>query len=268
MFYLCKINRTFFDMNAIFIAYLILFFSCLLSGCFVFVLKKQENILSYVGIFGGAFLLAVCFVHLLPEALTLQGETHLCCEDSHHHSHSSSFLSVGVFVLLGFVLQLVLELLSNGAEHGHIHDENHHSEHNYYIKALMILLGVSIHAFLEGFALVVNGEVNYSLLIGVVLHNIPIAMLLVNAFMLARCSWFKSFLFLSVFAIMGVLGSISSICFEFLHDYMGYVIGFVVGILLHVSISTLFDSKESHKYNFVRFIVVIIAFALAVVLSH
>jgi hypothetical protein len=49
---------------------------------------------------------------------------------------------------------------------------------------------------------------------------------------------------------------------------MGYVIGFVVGILLHVSISTLFDSKESHKYNFLRFVVVIIAFLLAVLLSH
>ncbi len=255
-------------MIEIVISYLILFFACLLGGCFVFVLKKSENILSYIGIFGGAFLLAVCFVHLLPEALTLQGETHICSEHSHHHSHSHSFLSVGLFVLIGFVLQLVLELLSNGAEHGHLHNENHHSHKTSLIPALMMLLGVSIHAFLEGFALVVNHKVNYSLLIGVVLHNIPIAMLVVNAFMLAGVSKIKSFAYLSVFAIMGVLGSMSSVSFEFLQDYMGYVIGFVVGILLHVSISTLFDSKESHKYNFVRFIVVIIAFALAIVLSH
>lgn len=254
-------------MSEIIISYLILFISCLLSGSLVFILNKHQKLLSYIGVFGGAFLLAVCFVHLLPEALTLQGETHVCSEHhSHEHSHSHSILSVGVFVLIGFILQLLLELLSNGAEHGHIHDEKHHNDS--FVKALMILLGVSIHAFLEGFALVVNGEVNYSLLIGVVLHNIPIAMLLVNAFMLANCSKIKSFLLLSVFAIMGVVGSISSMSFEFLHDYMGYVIGFVVGILLHVSISTLFDSKESHKYNFVRFIVVIIAFALAVVLSH
>ena len=254
-------------MSEIIISYLILFIACLLSGSLVFILNKHQKLLSYIGVFGGAFLLAVCFVHLLPEALTLQGETHVCSEHhSHEHSHSHSILSVGVFVLIGFILQLLLELLSNGAEHGHIHDEKHHNDS--FVKALMILLGVSIHAFLEGFALVVNGEVNYSLLIGVVLHNIPIAMLLVNAFMLANCSKIKSFLLLSVFAIMGVVGSISSMSFEFLHDYMGYVIGFVVGILLHVSISTLFDSKESHKYNFVRFIVVIIAFALAVVLSH
>ncbi len=250
-------------MSEIIIAYLILFIACLLSGSLVFVLNKHQKLLSYIGVFGGAFLLAVCFVHLLPEALTLQGETHVC---SSHHSHSHSILSVGVFVLIGFILQLVLELLSNGAEHGHMHDEKPHNDS--FVKAMMILLGVSIHAFLEGFALVVNQEVNYSLLIGVVLHNIPIAMLLVNAFMLANCSKIKSFLLLSIFAIMGVIGSISSMSFEFLHDYMGYVIGFVVGILLHVSISTLFDSKESHKYNFVRFIVVIIAFALAVVLSH
>ncbi len=257
-------------MNEIVLSYLILFFACVLSGSFVFVLKKHEKILSYIGVFGGAFLLAVCFVHLLPEALTLQGETHSCAHHSHHHSHSHShsFLSVGVFVLIGFVLQLVLELLSNGAEHGHLHDEKHHSDKNSILPALMMLLGVSIHAFLEGFALVINGVVNYSLLIGVVLHNIPIAMLVVNAFMLAGVSKIKSFAYLSVFAIMGVLGSMSSVSFEFLQDYMGYVIGFVVGILLHVSISTLFDSKESHKYNFLRFLVVIVAFLLAVLLSH
>lgn len=255
-------------MIEIIISYLILFVACILSGSLVFVLNKHQNLLSYIGVFGGAFLLAVCFVHLLPEALTLQGETHVCSEHSHEHSHGHSVLSVGFFVLIGFILQLVLELLSNGAEHGHIHDDKHHSDKDFFVKALMILLGVSIHAFLEGFALVVNGKVNYSLLAGVVLHNIPIAMLLVNAFMLANCSKIKSFLLLSIFAIMGVLGSMLSMNFEFLQDYMGYVIGFVVGILLHVSISTLFDSKESHKYNFVRFIVVIIAFALAIVLSH
>lgn len=255
-------------MNEIVISYFILFASCLLSGSLVFVLKKQDKLLSYIGVFGGAFLLAVCFVHLLPEALTLQGETHVCSEHSHEHSHSHSILSVGLFVLIGFVLQLVLELLSNGAEHGHLHDEGHDCSKSSFLPALMILLGVSIHAFLEGFALVVNQEVNYSLLIGVVLHNIPIAMLVVNAFMLAGSSKIKAFGFLSVFAVMGVLGSVLSIYLDFLQDYMGYVIGFVVGILLHVSISTLFDSKESHKYNFVRFIVVITAFLLAVVLSH
>ena len=113
--------------------------------------------MSYIGVFGGAFLLAVCFVHLLPEALTLQGETHSCAHHSHYHSHSHAFLSVGFFVLIGFILQLVLELLSNGAEHGHLHDEKHHSDKNSILPALMMLLGVSIHAFLEGFALVVNG---------------------------------------------------------------------------------------------------------------
>lgn len=255
-------------MNEIIIGYLLLFVACLLSGSLVFVFNRYQKLLSYIGVFGGAFLLAVCFVHLLPEALTLQGETHVCAEHSCEHSHSHSILSVGVFVLIGFVLQLVLELLSNGAEHGHLHSDEQECEKESFVKALMILLGVSIHAFLEGFALVVNQEFNYSLLIGVILHNIPIAILLVSAFMKANCSKLKSFIFLSIFGIMGVLGSVLSMYLDFLQGYMGYVIGFVVGILLHVSISTLFDSKESHKYNFIRFVVVIMAFVLAVVLSH
>ena len=254
-----------------FVGYAILFVACMISGFCLFFFEKKPKVLKYISVFGGAFLLAVCFVHLLPEAFS--GAGHEVCSHSHLHSHSdheghSSLLPMGAFVLLGFVLQLLLELLSKGAEHGHLHSEEHSEHKSGFVSALMVLVGVSIHAFLEGFALVIDGKMNYSLLLGVVLHNIPIAMVVAGSFLAAGCSKIASMCSLAVFAIMGVLGSLLGVHLDFVAEHTGQIMCFVVGILLHVSVSTLFDSSESHKYNFARFVTVVAAFVLACLLPH
>lgn len=251
--------------------YSVLFLASLVSGLLVFVFEKRPKVLDFISVFGGAFLMAVCFVHLLPEAFTLSSDS-VCShshshEHIHEHNHGFSF-PLGAFVLLGFLLQLILELISKGAEHGHLHNEDRTVNHTAYLSSLMILLGVSIHAFLEGFALVTNGKMNYSLLIGVVLHNIPISMVVMGSFLKAGCSKFVSLFHLAVFAIMGIVGSLVGLHFDFVTHYTPQIMCFVVGILLHVSISTLFDSKESHQYNFVRFVIVLTAFVVACLLPH
>lgn len=262
--------------------YVLLVVASLLSGCFLFVLEKKPKTLKYISIFGGAFLLAVCFVHLLPEAFSegaghcghsahgmLQETEHFCSSHSHEHEHAhSTGFPLGGFVLLGFLLQLLLELLSKGAEHGHLHKDDHSAHRSDYAAALMVLLGVSIHAFLEGFALVSDGRMNYSLLFGVVLHNIPISMIVMSGFLKAGCSKGVSLAHLFVFAIMGVAGSLLSSQIATLQEHSAQIMCFVVGILLHVCVSTLFDSTESHRYNFVRFAIVITAFAIACLLPH
>lgn len=256
-------------------AYALLFLSSVLSGCLLFLIGGQSKTLKYVSVFGGAFLLAVCFVHLLPEAFAAAegceyAEVAACGHSvahSHMHEHHNHF-PMGGFVLLGFILQLLLELLSKGAEHGHVHEDDKSHIRGSYISALMILCGVSIHAFLEGFALITDGLVNYSLLAGVIIHNIPISMVVVGGFLKAGCSKGVSLCYLAVFALMGVLGSFLGTSLDFVQQHSGEIMCFVVGILLHVSISTLFDNGESHKYNFVRFAIVLSAFALACVLPH
>ncbi len=250
------------------VSYALLFLTALLSGGLLFWFEKKPDTLKYISIFGSAFLMAVCFVHLLPEAFSVSQHS---CEHSHTHSHTHEHglgFPLGGFVLIGFLLQLLLELLSKGAEHGHRHDCEDSASHGSYSSALMVLLGVSLHAFLEGFAIAPNGTMNYPLLVGIVLHNIPISMVVVQGFLKAGCSKGLSMCHLAIFAAAGVAGSLFGSYMPFLQDYTAQIMCFVVGILLHVSISTLFDSRESHQYNFVRFAIVVAAFALAVLLSH
>lgn len=223
-------------------SYLILILTCLLSGSFALVFQKNEKIIKAVEVFGGAFLLAVCFLDILPSIYTkiaIDNNTNL-------------FLIIGLFVLFGFFLQLILEFLPQSK-----------SKRS---NAMMLLLGVSLHAFFEGFALVTFGKINTLLLIGIIIHNIPLAIILINSFMAMNISKKKSFILLFLFSIMGPLGAIINNIIPVFSKYNEFILAFVVGILLHVSVSILFDTKENNKYNFIRLLIVVIAFVIVAIM--
>ena len=72
--------------------------------------------------FSGAYLLSVTVLELLPDVYSHEGK------------------SIGVFILLGLLLQIVLEFLSKGVEHGHIH---HHEEKAYFGLLVRVLRHLS-----------------------------------------------------------------------------------------------------------------------------
>lgn len=117
------------------------------------VTKKQKSINTKLLLsFSGSFLLALTLFELLPEV----------------YEHLDSKFS-GLYIMCGILLQIILELFSKGAEHGHVHIHNHE-------KAFPWLLFISlcIHSFLEGFAIHDHNDMVY----GVLVHKIPIATLI------------------------------------------------------------------------------------------
>lgn len=130
----------------------------------------------------------------------------------------------------------------------------------------MLLIGVSIHAFLEGFPIISNGVVNTAMVTGIIIHNIPISIILVGSFIHSGSSKTFSLLMLTIFASMAIIGSELNQMLSVLHPYQNIIIGIVVGILLHVATTTLFDSEESHKYNRTRFLIILIAFLIVILL--
>jgi len=83
--------------------YLLPVLGVLLSFAFVFIVKPRhkENFKLLLA-FSGAFLLALTVFELFPSAY-----------------ENSDAKTVGIFVLLGILLQIFLEFFSKGAEHGH-----------------------------------------------------------------------------------------------------------------------------------------------------
>ena len=112
-----------------FVIYLVLVFTVLASGSLVFLFKPgDQRVLKFLLAFSGAFLIGITFLKLIPEVF------------------SKPAMFTGLFVLAGFLLQLLLELITEGAEHGHRHA---HAE-NEKVSPFLLLIGLSIHSFLEG----------------------------------------------------------------------------------------------------------------------
>jgi len=232
--------------------YSLIVVTALLSGSVVFLFKHQNTrVLKLLLAFSGAFLIGITFLNLIPEVY----------EDHIEY--------IGLFVLLGFLLQLLLELLTRGAEHGHEHDcDNCHSED--HISPVLLMLGLCIHAFLEGMPIVpsFDPETRNILITGIIIHNIPISLTLVTLFLHYGMKRWRAIGLLFVFALMTPLGSLLSQFIQgaTLNDishYFNYAMALVIGIFLHVSTSILFEAGENHQYNMRKFLTVILGLAVA-----
>lgn len=127
-----------------------------------------------------------------------------------------------------------------------------------------LLIGLSIHAFLEGMPLVdLDGDVHQGLLWGIVLHNIPIALVMLGLCISNGYSFWKSLGLLVTFAIMTPLGSLCNLYFVPQSEVLqSLIMGVVVGILLHVSVSILFD-HDHNQFSWAKFGLIIVAFVAA-----
>lgn len=186
-------------------------------------LKPSEALgLKLLLSFSGAYLLSVTVFEFLPEVYKTGNE------------------SVGIFIMLGILLQIFLEFFSRGAEHGHLH---HDEKSTVFPWSLFISL--CIHALLEGLPL--NNREH--LLHGVVLHKIPVAIILASFLLNSKMGMSKAILFLLVFAAMTPLGSWLSSTFEIVREYEVYLNALVIGIFLHISTTILFEASRNHKFN-------------------
>ncbi|WGF92111.1 ZIP family metal transporter [Aequorivita marisscotiae] len=217
--------------------YLLLFLSVAIGYFVALFLKKRElrNMEVFLA-FSGAFLLSITVFELLPHVF---------------ENHSKS---IGVYIMLGILLQIFLEFFSKGAEHGHVHL---HSEAKHFPWILFISL--SIHAFMEGFPI---SEHN-NLLIAIIIHKIPVAIILSFFFITAGYKKSTTLLFLFFFAIMTPLGSFISTNYNLIHQYETPITAVVIGIFLHVSTTILFESSKNHKFNLSKMTAVILAVIIA-----
>lgn len=227
-----------------------------LPGLLTFKLKKfNPNSIKLLLSFSGGFLLSIAFIHFVPELYLKNSE------------------SVGLFILLGFLFQVILEFLSKGIEHGHTHVKANTS------AFIVMMIGLSIHAFIEGIPLAGDyhghdhghdhsGSLN--IFTGIMIHKLPVAISL-TTLMLSSGLKLKGVLTnLLVFSFMAPLGLIigKTIHVEELisHNALDYIFAIVIGMFLHISTTIIFESSEGHKFNLYKFLSILLGFAIAIFL--
>jgi zinc transporter ZupT len=231
--------------------YPLLFLSVIASGLSVLFINISGKSLKLFLSFSGAFLFAISVLHLIPEI------------------YQSGTPNIGIFILIGFFAQILLEFFSEGIEHGHIHIHKHDHKKNVFPYAMM--LGLSIHSFLEGMPLAgIATDAHRSLLTGIVLHNIPIAIALMTMLVQSNISKPKAVFWLFVFALVTPLGTLTSqaIGANVIGNFSVYfdrIMAVVVGIFLHISTTILFESSENHRFNLIKFLVIILGAGIVII---
>lgn len=224
-----------------------MFGSAALSGLVVlfFNLKFSKNIRLLIS-FSGAFLLAISVLHLIPEI------------------YSNYTEKIGLFILVGFLLQLLLEFFSDGIEHGHFHSH----KKSLITFPFAIFISLCIHSFIEGMALVsphdYHNHTNYSLLTGIIIHKIPIAIVLSTMLISKNLSKTVFFVALFIFSISAPLGLfIASNNLLAIAESPSIILALAVGIFLHISTTILFETSEGHKFDLKKFVIIVLGFAIA-----
>ncbi|WP_312399005.1 ZIP family metal transporter [Sphingobacterium sp.] len=228
----------------------ILFLSPFLSGLSVLFLKQgNSNFLKLILSFSGAYLFGLTVLHLIP----------------HVYGHGgSNGETIGLYILGGFLFQLLLEHFSQGVEHGHVHVE----KEAIGTFPVAIIVSLCLHAFLEGMPLVSSEQSH--LVFGIAIHHIPAAFALGTLLLAAGSSRTVLLLSLLVFAMMTPAGFLIS---RFLSEnaagnlalHFDKIMAVVIGIFLHVSTTILFESgsPDHHVFNRKKMVAVLLGIVLS-----
>lgn len=239
--------------------YFILLSSIALGAITVFLLRLDApKHIKLVNAFTGAFLLSLTMLHLLPELY-------------HHHDHADHALTgpvvIGALMLAGFFVQVALDVISMGIEHGHAH-------HLPGRMPVGVVAGLCAHAFVEALALG-DGHGHFDpdsrkvLLVSIVLHNFPVSIALLGMLLQSGMKRTSALALLGLFAAMGPLGMFIS-GHTVLAHYSRELMAVVIGIFMHISTTILFEASDVHRFNFKKLGAIILGTALgaASILYH
>lgn len=230
----------------------LLFLAVLIPAGFILNSKSlPDKLIKLLLAFSGAYLLGLCFMHLLPEV------------------YQAGVNKIGLWILLGFVIQLLLEFLSQGVEHGHAHTSTQFGKY----FPLVLLISLSLHSITEIFSLHFEGAAHHhhhesiGLVSGFVLHKIPVAITLASIFKKSALTKTQTWLSITVFGLSAPLGIFLG---EYLKtealvgpNFFAIITSIAVGIILHISTTILFESNQGHRFNYAKFGTVALGLALS-----
>ncbi len=243
----------------------IIFFSVLAVGVLADFFQRKVNYLNkYIIPFGISFVLSLIFIHILPELF-----------------HTNNKL-IGLFFVIGFALQLLLELLSKGIEHGHIHAP----KNRVGAKLLLpLMLGLCLHSFIEGMPLISiektahihqghhhhSNEISGIYFMMIIVHKLPIAAILMFFFIKhITKSWIR-YLMLIIFALTAPLGALSGYILSSSSDFNELsmlLLSLSTGMLLHIATLLVFEKYHDHKEKMINIFLILGGLALGVIFYY
>ena len=154
---------------------------------------------------------------------------------------------------------MFLENLTKGFEHGHFHYERCN------ILPVGLILGMFIHAFIEGIPLAREYDEHSSYLLGILVHNLPISFVL-GAFLLReKKNKIVALITILFFVAASPLGMLLG---EYMNSkWNSYFLALSGGVFLHISSVIIFESNKNHKMDWEKILLVILGVFIGI-LGH
>jgi len=234
--------------------YLLLLSSIVLGGITVFGFRLHEaRHIKLLNAFTGAYLLTLTLLHLLPELYHHHGE--------HQAGEEQATVLIGALMLVGFFVQIALDVISMGIEHGHTHQVQGRT-------SLGVVLGLCLHALIEAMALGDAGhhhdqQSRQLLLVSIVVHNYPVSIALLGMLLQSGMKPKRAVGVLCLFAAMAPLGMFIS-AHTALAQYTREMMALVIGIFMHISTTILFEASDVHRFNFAKLAAIVLGTGIGV----
>lgn len=236
-----------------------------------------QRIKQYVTTIGVSFVLSLICLHILPELFSSGGS------------------NLGLYLLVGFLIQIVLELFSRGIEHGHIHGEHGHSHegHNHDVSKnilFSLFFGLCVHAFIEGIPLFILEDIgghdhahhghahehvkaDFSLVFfwAVLSHKIPVAIVLMLFFISAKIKKGLALFLFIAFAFMTPLGGLLGASLqekEWFGALSVNLLAITTGMLLHITTLLIFEEYHEKKDKTKNLLLIVSGLVLGFILFN
>ncbi len=229
---------------------LILIGSTLLGGFSINIFPDTGKNLRLPLIFAGSYLFAITILHIIPELFSASPDSSM----------------IELYVLIGVFLQQFLEYFSSGVEHGHVY-----AGHSGSVRGrFSIVTALIIHSFLEGVLLTHYSPFHerhksYSLLLGIILHKMPVAFALVATMHgLGKRAYYLLVLF-SLASPLGLLLSDYTILSE---QMLLKIFAIVCGSFLHISTTIFVEASPEHHFGLNKILISISGALLAILVEY
>ncbi len=236
--------------------YVILVAVVLLGGAGGVLFGGSRKVLLPIALsFTAAYILGITVMSLLPSV------------------YIGASAKIGIWMLVGFLLQIAFEYLSKGVEHGHIHT---HSHDHQLVYVFQVLLGLSLHAFLEGlpisgFSAVGHHHHGDDLFWAIIVHKAPAAFALSVLLVTQGIGRAKAILLLLLFAMMSPLGAWLGSHWQTDVEVMRIFLAILIGAFFHISTLILFENDEDagkhHHFSLLKMLTILVGFFLAYLVS-
>jgi zinc transporter ZupT len=235
------------------IEYLLLIIVVIASGIAAFLFKdKNRKLLDLMFTLSGAYVLGVILLHMMPGVF------------------QSGISNIGIYVFIGFILQLLLEQLSLGVEHGHIHDHFHESKNMFIFK---VLIALSLHGFVEGFplsgygSLLNDGHAHHTnhYFWGLLVHKSTESFALGLMLFMSNFKRNTIIITLLVFSITTPLGTYCGSLLAGNLEIFNKIVAVAVGSLLHISTMIIYevDNSDAHHKSWKKIAAIVAGIGLS-----